>query len=62
MEVLGRRVTSSDLPFKKALLAMWRIDWECGRWRSGGREAGEEAIVLIQVVKRSEQIEDRLGR
>ena len=33
-------------------------DWE----GSGGREADEEVVVLIQVVKRSEELEDRLGR
>ena len=43
---------------KKAPLATWRTDWEGG----GGREADEEAVVPIQVVKRSEQLEDRLGR
>ena len=42
---------------KKAPLAMWRTDWE----GSGGREADEEAVVLIQVVKRSEQLEDRFS-
>ena len=36
---------------------MWRTDWE----GSGGREADEEAVVLIQVVKRSEQLEDRFS-
>ena len=33
-------------------------DWE----GSGGREADVEVVVLIQVVKRSEELEDRLGR
>lgn len=48
--------------FKRLLLAVWRTDWEGRKWRSGGREHTEGALMPIQVVKRSELIELKLGR
>lgn len=45
-----------------APLVPCRADWEGRRWRSGGREAREEAVLPMQMVRRSEWTEEVLGR